>query len=80
MSNKALLDAKFTDYHIFTTIEYGEESTAYWKGQSVAQIAHDNTWKDVWIKNGEIVRVIEVDELSMSLKELELWKEYLNDT
>lgn len=76
MKHKALLDANFNKYHVFSITEYTKEDN--WKGYTVVQIAHIDVWKDVWILNGQIDRVVEVGQSSMSGEEYDLWQEYLN--
>lgn len=77
MKYKILLDERFGKYHVLNEETYTDGGL--YNGDTVVQIAHNDTWKDVWIVDNQIFSVIEVSESSMSGEELDLWREYYSE-
>lgn len=68
---------QFENHKVVGQTEYDDSS--HYANQTLIQIIHEDSWKDVWIDNDQVVRVVKVCPESMSEDELAIWKEHLNE-
>ena len=68
---------RFKNHKVVGRTDY--TNNAYYANQTLIQIIHEDSWKDVWIDNDQVVRVVKVYPESMSEEELAIWKEHINE-